>query len=169
MTPLQGKTFGLLTVLERAGTYVSSGGAKNPIWRCRCQCGNELTVRGSHLHSGNTRSCGCLNIKLAAERLRSHGMTYAKVYSVWKGMIQRCTNPKRVNWKHYGGRGISVCKRWYSFEKFFADMGEPAAGLTLERIDNNGDYKPSNCKWASLSEQLRNRRPYSKLNYGGVK
>lgn len=136
-------------------------------WECRCDCGNTVTVHGGNLRKGNTKSCGCLNLEAARKRLSLHGNHAHPLYSRWYAMVARCTNPKTAAWSNYGGRGIKVCARWFSFENFAADMGSPAPGLTLDRIDVNGDYEPNNCRWASMAEQNQNRRTNRVLTWNG--
>lgn len=172
---LSGKTFNRLTAhwpVGRGTTGARSGTVKHPEiqWLCTCSCGSMAIVIAGHLRHNKAKSCGCLQREGAAQRARAkplrlrHGHAYfgrvTPVYQTWVGMIQRCTNQRGPGWKYYGGRGIKVCDRWLSsFENFLADMGEKPEGLSLDRINNDGNYEPSNCRWATRSEQQKNRRP----------
>ncbi|MCK5608150.1 hypothetical protein KAR91_40085, partial [Candidatus Pacearchaeota archaeon] len=148
---LVGKKFGRLLVLGEA-----SKKGKKLYWHCVCDCGRNITVYAESLKGGDSKSCGCLNL----ERVTKHGMIDTIEYTSWKKMKSRCYNPKHKHFNHYGGRGITVCGRWMeSFENFFKDMGpRPSKKYSLDRINNNGNYEPSNCRWATLSEQHRNTR-----------
>jgi len=152
---LTGQTFSLLTVIQREEN--SKHG--HSMWKCRCVCGNETIVLGSNLVRSHTTSCGCFSLKSRSLRSTTHGMTDSKEYSVWNEMNQRCSNPKSSAYYKYGSRGIKVCERWKNFENFIADMGmRPADKPTIERVNNNGNYEPGNCIWATRKTNTRNRR-----------
>lgn len=159
---LTGQKFNRLTVVSRA-----ESNGKKVLWNCKCDCGSEAIVISGHLKNGNTKSCGCLNIDKIKERLTTHGMKWSPEYKSWEAMMQRCNNEKRKDSKDYLGRGISVCDEWRSFEKFYADMGHRPEGTSLDRIDNDGNYEPGNCRWATSIEQGRNQRTNRMLSFNG--
>jgi len=155
---LSSRTFGKLLVLERAAIQRDTDGGSRARWRCLCECGNEVVTRGHTLVHGNIHSCGCTPVGAARG---THGRCKDPVYKVWASMIARCNDPECHTYERYGARGIAVCERWSGpggFINFIADVGERPDGLTLERIDNDGDYCPSNVVWASVLTQSRNKR-----------
>jgi hypothetical protein len=164
---LTGKVFGRLTVIELSDM---KGPNSEPIWRCLCSCGKVATVRGISLKTGNTRSCGCLRRDVLTSLNKSaatHGRTRTPEFNIWCGIKKRCLNPKDKDYPNYGGRGVTICERWLRFENFLKDMGErPRPSLSIERRNNGGDYEPSNCYWATRSQQAINRRPRSRNKKG---
>lgn len=158
-----GQRSGRLTAIEvdefRNGDYY---------WKCRCDCGAIVSVAGGKLN-GQTKSCGCLARERTIESHTKHGGKGTKMYMRWSAMRQRCNLPTHYAYADYGGRGIQVCERWDSFENFLADMGEPPTQRhSLDRIDNNGDYCPENCRWATKIEQVRNTRNSMYVTIDGI-
>jgi hypothetical protein len=159
---LLNKTFGRLLVIEFAGKNLHG----DRLWLCRCSCGKEPTIRGYSLTRGQSNSCGCLRVELGVLKSTKHGMSGVPEYRVWTGMKYRCYNPNDTeHWKDYGGRGIQVCEKWRKdFKAFYTDMGpRPSPTHTLDRKDVNGNYEPDNCKWATKTEQVQNRRPMRRI------
>jgi hypothetical protein len=168
---ITGQKFGRLTV-----TSVYSRDAVGTIlWRAVCDCGNAIIARGTALRWGEPKSCGCLRadpliIATRAAKRRTHGLVGSKEYRAWAHMKGRCLDPGDKAYKYYGGRGITVCERWLKFVNFHADMGSiPSASLSLDRIDVNGCYCPENCRWATPTEQARNKRTSVILEIDSIK
>lgn len=156
-----------LTYLEDAG-FIQYKKCRAYLVKCRCSCGNIVTIRKYHFKNNHTKSCGCLQKELIGSVNRTHGLTNSSTYRSWCSMMTRCTNPKVNNYHNYGGRGIKVCDRWHNFELFLLDMGEkPSDNLQLNRIDNNGNYEKDNCKWVDSRENCNNKNNNVKYNYKG--
>lgn len=152
---LTGMRFGRLRVLNREGS-TKDGCAT---WACICDCGSKLIVRGHTMRDGRSKSCGCLSREFTGKQFTTHGKSSTPEYRSWLKMRERCHNPRHHQHSDYGGRGIGICKRWDSFAAFVEDMGErPTPQHTLDRINNNGNYEPGNCRWATRKDQNRNTR-----------
>lgn len=165
---LTGQKFARLTVQSLAGKRSNHTGGNYYFWNCHCDCGEVSIVPIAKLKNGHTKSCGCLQSEAASKSNRTHGMTETSEYSIWCAMMKRCSNSKIAQWKHYGGRGIKVCERWKKFENFISDMGlKPTPKHSIDRKDNNGNYEPGNCRWATSGEQRRNSRLVRLLTFHG--
>lgn len=166
---LAGQKFARLAVVR-----VHGKAARGSItWECQCDCGKAVVVIGSHLRSGNTKSCGCLNVEGIIARSTTHGHSrkgrITSEFHTWASMIKRCSNPAADDYQRYGGRGISVCERWAnSFETFLSDMGPKLSPKhSIDRINNNGNYEPGNCRWLTEKDQQRNRRDNRQVEFNG--
>lgn len=163
-----GSKFGRLMVVSRSKKNTWN----NAWWNCVCECGGVKVVTGHKLRSGRVSSCGCMRTesnRIKAMNNRTHGLSYSGTYSSWRLMKQRCLNSCSPTYMYYGGRGIKICRRWLKFENFIADMGERPNGKSLDRYpDKNGNYEPSNCRWATRKQQSLNTRRNITLEYNGL-
>ncbi len=169
---LIGKKFGRVTVIDDAPSHFQPSGQRKRCVVGRCDCGKVKKFRATALRSGMATSCGCFKVEMAGTHTLKHGGaingTHTRTYKSWVHMKDRCLNPRNKSYKDYGGRGISICGRWLNnFPAFMEDMGEKPAGLMLERKNNNGNYEPSNCRWATRKEQNSNKRVSLLIKYRG--
>lgn len=169
-----GLRYGQLVVVSRSDR-ISKAGA---LWVCRCDCGGETVTTGTKLKSGHTRSCGCQQKKAIQALSTTHGMSNkTRTYKTWKEMRRRCMNKNSTQYQWYGGRGISVCDRWNSYEAFLEDMGERPIGTTIDRINSDGNYEPGNCRWATSKQQAETNSgvfkrgiiPHNKISEDGIR
>ena len=159
---LTGKRFSRLVVITEKSERNNQGSI---VWECLCDCGATTTATAKVLNSLAKRSCGCFQRDLLAERNFKHNLSGTPAWNSWKSMLSRCSNPNQTGCEYYGGRGIAVCDSWNpekggSFENFYKDMGERPEGMTLDRVDVDGNYCKENCRWADWSTQMLNRREY---------
>ncbi len=157
--PMVGRRFSRLVVLEEIPERNIRG---HIVYKCQCDCGSTKEILGASLRSGATTSCGCA----LANAIIKHGMDGTPTYRTWIMMRSRCSNAKDFNYERYGGRGIRVCDRWSDFQTFLKDMGTKPHGMSIDRIDVNGNYEPSNCRWATAKTQANNRRNNIRVKIG---
>lgn len=160
---LTGQKFNRLTVIKR----MENDKYHNTKWLCRCDCGKEVIVYALALKNGDTNSCGCLKKDLAKEKFSKHGLSKTRIYKTWIHIKERCINPKKTGFEYYGGRGIEICQEWLNFENFYewSIKNGYANNLTIDRINVNGNYEPSNCRWATQKEQANNKRNNHFITY----
>jgi hypothetical protein len=163
---LTGTRFGKLTVIKRSENV---SGCNNSRWLCKCDCGKAVVVRSNNLHSGNTNSCGCFQKEQSSRAKKTHGETKTRLYRIWALMINRCKNPNAADRKNYSERGISICPEWNNYQMFkdWSTKNGYKDGITIDRIDNNGNYEPSNCRWTTPKVQQNNRRNNVRIEYDG--
>lgn len=163
-----GDCYGRLTVINEAEGGRTPGGVAYRRVQCKCVCGNEVTTLLTSVRKGETRSCGCIVGRDSHPR-HGHATTDSKTptYNSWIAMRSRCYNVNQTTYHYYGGRGITICERWAKFEHFLEDMGERPEGTSIDRIDNDGDYEPGNCRWATRSQQAQNSRQSLAVTFNG--
>lgn len=162
----RGNRYGRLVVVGRA----KNSATNHVMWNCVCDCGGKTITSANTLRQGQSKSCGCLMKELLSKRSKTHGKSKTKQYSIWRSMLRRCYDKSCKYYSYYGGRGITVCKRWrVSYQNFLDDMGDrPSDGHSIDRVNNNGNYTKKNCRWATRFEQHANTRRSTLLTYGEV-
>ena len=167
---LSGQQFGRLTVLHRAPDVIQSNGRHRIMWECVCECGNTVICHGDNLRKGVSRSCGCYRKEYMSEHNSTHHASKDLLYGVWCAIKTRCNNKKSAAYPDYGGRGIRVCDDWNGSYEAFANWSYKSGysyGLTIDRVNNDGDYCPENCRWVDRVAQANNRRNNVVLDYNG--
>ena len=161
MKDMVGQKFGRLFVIKAVAERTKCGEVK---YLCKCDCGNEKIIVGTSIRNGSTKSCGCILSEETAKRAKTHGQSKTRLYRIWHGMLDRCNNHNRHEYMYYGGRGITVCDEWMEFEPFYkwAMSHGYAYDLTIDRINNDGNYEPNNCRWVTMKEQAKNKRKPTK-------
>lgn len=167
---LVGKKFGAWTVLRQVDSKITSGGNKKACYECRCICGNIKTVTRQALMNGESKSCGCLKTQYCSQTNYKHGMAYNRIYKIYTSMKSRCSNPNNAEYNRYGGRGIEVCSEWLGDEGFinfynWATNNGYQDNLSIDRVNNDGNYEPNNCRWATFKEQMNNTSKNHNLTY----
>lgn len=163
---LTGKRFGKLVAIKTAGK--TKNGAY--LWQCKCDCGNEIIANVGNLKNGHTKSCGCLRVDRCKTNFTKHGLEHTRLYGIWSDMRLRCYDEKNIAYHRYGGRGITICDEWKNDVKAFYDWATANGykdSLTIDRIDNDGNYCPENCRWATVKEQASNRRSNILVTHNG--
>lgn len=169
MVDLTGKKFGYLTALRVVGETKW----RNKIWECRCECGKLKNIPSSKLIQGRATNCGCKTTEIKRKTASKHGITAngkPRTFTIWEGMKARCLNPKDINYHNYGARGISICNEWLTYENFhkWAIANGYKENLQIDRIDNDGDYEPSNCRWVTRQQNARNKRNSRNITVIGI-
>jgi hypothetical protein len=162
---IKGQKFSRLSIICEVEKHIMPSGQTQRKFKCECECGNIIIVHLSSLNRGNTKSCGCYMKERVSITNKKHGHSVGKVsrtYVSWLALKDRCTNPNNNRYDIYGGRGIKFCERWLKFENFLEDMGERPIKTSIDRINSNGNYEPTNCKWSSSVEQNKNRRKFKR-------
>jgi hypothetical protein len=163
---MTGNKYGRLLVIKHVGSTLNG---KTLLWEMQCDCGKVIVQQGGQVRNGKIVSCGCFQREASASRLTKHGKSRTREYTIWNQMIARCYNQKNSRYYTHGGRGITVCDRWRnSVEAFIEDMGLiPGPKYSIDRINNDGNYEPENCRWATVEEQMNNKRTNRKMTYKG--
>lgn len=168
---MTGQKFGRLTVICRTENYITPKGTKFSQWICKCECGNTCIARVNDLKFGRIKSCGCLHKELAKQRRTKHSLSGTKLYMIWKSMKQRCSNQNNKDYPNYGERGIKVCDEWSrDFQAFYdwSTQNGYIEGLSIDRIDTNGNYEPVNCRWITIKQQANNLRKNINITFNGT-